>query len=154
MRRFALLFAAFVLPHLAHAQSHPLVGEWSVSYAGGMRIENGERVPMNVSGTLTVVAEGDSLVATLKSEPPAGAPPGAANRPPARFAARTVAGKVTFVHRSEATLNMNGEQSRRTAISTYVLEATADTLTGTILRQIEGLEIGSEPQPFNGKRAK
>jgi hypothetical protein len=150
MRRFALLLAALVLPRLAHAQSHPLVGEWSVSYVGGMRIENGERVPLTVKGVLTVATEGDSLIATLKSEPIEGQPA----RPPARFAAKSAAGKVTFVQRSEATLNMNGEQSKRTAISTYILEATVDTLTGTLARQIEGLDIPIEPQPFNGTRAK
>lgn len=150
MRRFALLLTALVLPRLAHAQSHPLVGEWSVSYVGGMRIENGERTPMTVKGVLTVATEGDSLIATLKTEPMEGQPA----RPPARFAGKSTAGKVTFIQRSEATLNMNGEAMKRTAISTYILEATADTLTGTLARQIEGLDIPIEPQPFNGTRAK
>jgi len=150
MRRFALLLAALVLPRLAHAQSHPLVGEWSVSYVGGMRIENDQRVPLTVKGVLSIAAEGDSLVATLKTEPPAGAPA----RPPARFAARSVSGKVTFTHRSEATLNMNGEESKRISISTYVLDAAADALTGTVTRQIEGMDFPIEPQPFTGTRVK
>lgn len=154
MRRFALLLAALVLPRLAHAQSHPLVGEWSVSYVGGMRIENDQRIPFTVKGVLTVALEGDSLVATLKSEPPAGLPAAPSPRPPARFAAKAVDGKVTFIHRSEATLNMNGQESKRTAISTYALEAKADALTGTLMRQIEGMDIPVEPQPFTGTRTK
>ncbi len=148
MRRYALLLALLVSPRLVHAQSHPLVGEWDVSYVGGMRIENGERVPVMVKGTLSITLQGDSLVAVLAAEPQEGLPA----RPPARFAARRADGKVTFVYKSEATLNMNGEQSKRTAISTYEMEATADALSGTVVRTIEGLDFPATPEPVTGKR--
>lgn len=148
MRRYALLLALLVSPRLLHAQAHPLVGDWDVSYAGGMRIENDERIPIMVKGSLSILAEGDSLVAVLTTAAQEGLPA----RPPARFAAKRVDGKVTFLYRSEATLTLNGEQSKRTAISTYQMEATGDTLTGTVVRQVEGLDFPAEPQPVTGTR--
>ncbi len=148
-RRF-LLLALALCPALAQAQAHPLVGQWDISLVAGMRIENGEQVPINAKASLNIAVEGDSLVATLKTEPVEGRPA----RPPARFAAKTTAGKVVFVQKSDAKLNMNGEEMTRTMVSTYTMEASGDALTGTISREIVGMEMPVSPQPLSGTRAK
>jgi hypothetical protein len=59
------------------------------------------------------------------------------------------------VDASTATLNTNGEESTRKAVSTYRFEVDGDTLKGTIDRTIEGLDVTmGGPQPITGKRAK
>lgn len=55
-RRIVLLLAALlvprVVPDVARAQTHPLVGEQSVTYAGGIRMEDGVQTAVMVPGTL------------------------------------------------------------------------------------------------------
>jgi hypothetical protein len=150
MRRFAFFLALSLSPQLVNAQSHPLVGEWDLSYSGGFRIENGERVPLTMKGTLSVKLQGDSLVAILTPIPQEGVPP----RPPARLAAKRVDGTVTFVYKSEAVVNLGGTESKRTAISTYAMQAAADAITGTVQRTIEGLDFPATPEPVTGTRRK
>jgi hypothetical protein len=152
MLRISLLsVAVLAFPITLAAQTHPLAGDWTVSLPGGMRVENGEPTPIMQKGTLKVVAEGDSLIATLSTEPIEGRPA----RPPSRLAAKRVDGKVTFVLRSEARLNLNGEESVRTAISTFVLDANGDVLSGSLEREVEGLSMPSMgAQPISGTRIK
>jgi nicotinamide riboside kinase len=131
-------------------QTHPLVGSWEMQLPGAVRMENGEQTITYVKGSLEVVLQGDSLIATLASEPVEGRPA----RPPARIAAKAATGPVTFTQRSEATLNMNGEEVKRTSVSTYVFTVTADDLKGTITRSIEGLDVAMAPVDISGKRTK
>lgn len=155
MRRTALLATLFLTPPLAlAAQSHALVGSWSITYPAGIRHENGVATPITGTGTLDVVQQGDSLVATLTPNPIEGQP----LRPPMRMAARTPTGEVTFVTRGSATLNLNGESRQATSVSTYVLRANGDTLEGTIERRLEGVDdlpLAPQPaQPVTGVRTK
>ena len=155
MRRTALLATTlFAAPLALAAQSNALVGSWSVSYAAGMRNENGVATPITGTGTLDVVQQGDSLVATLTPNPIEGQP----TRPPMRMATRTPTGDVTFVTRGSATLNLNGESRQATSVSTYVLRANGDTLEGTIERRLEGVDdlpLAPQPaQPVTGTRKK
>lgn len=151
MRPTALLPTLFLLPAALAAQAHPLVGDWAVDVPAGMRIQNDEAVPVMAKGTLTVVAEGDSLIATLKLEPHDDQP----SRSPTRLAAKVTAGAVTFVSKSEAKMNMNGEETTHIAISTYTFESSGDTLKGTVAREIEGVDLSmGGPQPITGKRVK
>lgn len=138
-------------PVVVQAQAHPLAGKWTIEYAGGMRIENGEHTPILAKALLTITEVGDSLVATVHMEPNPDIPP----RPDARFAALKVPGsEVTFKQRSEAKLNMNGEEHTATAISTWVLRVSGDALTGTLGRELEGMDLEMPPpQPVTGRRA-
>lgn len=148
---YQLLSAAVVAVSAATLiQTHPLVGEWEMQLPGAVRMENGQQTITYVKGTLEVVLQGDSLIATLASEPVEGRPP----RPPARLAAKAASGSVSFTQRSEATMNMNGEEVKRTSLSTYVFTATADELKGTITRSIEGLDMAMAPVDISGKRTK
>jgi hypothetical protein len=134
------------------AQDHALVGTWTISYPAGMRMTNGAPTPITATGTLTFVVQGDSLVGTLVTDPIEGAPA----RPPSRMAARTAAGEMTFVQRSPAQVNMNGEVREATGVSTWTLRVAGDALSGTVARRIEGLEgvqLPEQPaQPVTGQR--
>lgn len=134
------------------AQDHPLVGAWTVSYTGGMRMQNGAPTPIPVTGTLTFTVQGDSLVGTLALDPIEGIPA----RAPSRMAARIAEGAVTFVQRSTATVTINGESREATGVSTWTLSANGDALTGTVQRRLEGLDdvqLPDQPaQQVTGKR--
>jgi hypothetical protein len=149
----AILSAAALaaLPIAAAAQSHPLVGAWKVDYAGGMQLENGVATPIRRTGTMTIEAKGDSLIATLVADASDGAPP----RPAARLAGKSASGAVTFVSRSQATLNINGAEQQATSVATWTLEAHGDELEGTVARKLEGVDTPSGgPQPVTGTRLK
>lgn len=146
-----VLAALFALaPLAARAQAHPLAGKWTIEYAGGMRIENGEPTPILAKALLTITEVGDSLIATVRMEPNPNLPP----RPEGRFAALKAAGnEITFKQRSEAKLNTNGEERTMTAVSTWILKADGEALTGTLGRELEGMDMPlPPPQPVTGRR--
>jgi len=150
MRPSILLASLLLAPAVLAAQAHPIVGTWDVSVPAGMRMENGEATPIMAKGSFVFSVVGDSLIGTLKSEPLEGMPP----RPASRVAAKLAPGTVTFVSKSEAKLNMGGEEMTRTAVSTWIFEVTGDALKGTVERAIEGVEMAmGGPQPVTGKRA-
>lgn len=150
MRRLAVL-SALLIPAALSAQANPLIGSWSATIPAGAKMENGEVTPLFASGTITVRAEGDSLIAMVKVDSSEGRPP----RPASRLAAKATSGAVTFIAKGEAKVNINGEESTHASVSTYVLEATGDTLKGTLKREIEGMDMGmNETQPITGKRVK
>lgn len=152
-RRSLIVLAALLMltPLAAQAQAHPLAGRWTIEYAGGMRIENGEPTPILAKALLTITEVGDSLVATVRMEPNPNLPP----RPEGRFAALKASGsEITFKQRSEAKINTNGEERTMTAISTWVLKADGDALSGSLGRELEGMEMPlPPPQPVTGRRA-
>jgi hypothetical protein len=150
MRQAILLSACLLLPGTLAAQAQqPLVGSWAVTVPAGMRMEHGVATPMQATGALTVRVEGDSLIGTLKMEPFEDAP----DRPADRLTAKFAAGAVVFISRSVAN---NGQGETATLVSTYSLEATGDTLKGTLTRALEGYvtAAGDRPQPISGKRVK
>jgi hypothetical protein len=156
MRRTTLMSAALLIFPLAlSAQSHPLVGEWKVDLVVGGRMGNGGAVePLRGTGTLTVQAVGDSLVATMAIDSVAGRP----MRPPTRMATALKAGEVIFVSRGTATLSMNGESREAVSVSTYTFRVNGDALDGTMARALEGVEgvqlPAQPPQPVTGVRKK
>jgi len=133
------------------AQQQSLVGTWNLSYPAGMRIENGEATPLMATGVLTVMTTDDSLIGNLTTNPSDDIP----ERPPTRLAGvATGAGETTFVSRSEARLNINGEVQKATVVSSWKLGVTGDSLAGTVERKIDGFDMGnSGPQPVSGVRA-
>ena len=145
----ALLLAA---PAAAAAQSHPLVGKWAIEYAGGTRIENDEVTHFMLKGTLTIAAQGDSLVGTLEIIPAEGMHAGSASR----LAARRTDGPVGFETKGQVRFNENGEMSTREIVVTWKLNASGDVLDGTATRRVAGMDglPGGEPQPVKGTRVK
>jgi hypothetical protein len=146
----ALALGLTITAPAASAQGHPLAGRWTVEYQRGMRNENGEMTPIMGTATLTLELLGDSLVGTLA---PAAGDQG--NTPPAqRFAAKAGAGVATFVVKSQATINMNGELSTREMTLTWDLSASGDALTGTMRREVQDTDVSAEPSPVKGTRLK
>jgi hypothetical protein len=132
------------------AAPHPLVGTWKVDFPAGMRVENGAVTPVRVNGTMTVEAQGDSLIATLVADPSGDVP-----RRPIRLAAKSQDGDVTFITRSQVTVNINGSSQQGTSVATWILSAKDDKLDGTVDRKLEGIEgPAAGPQPISGTRAK
>ncbi|MFN0180176.1 MAG: hypothetical protein ACKVZ0_15355 [Gemmatimonadales bacterium] len=150
MFRATLLATAVAFaPSTSTAQGHPLIGAWSITFPAGMRIENGTPTPITRTGKFTVVAQGDSLIATLATDPADGLPP----RPDARLATKAGPGDVVFIHRSTARININGNEREATSISTWTLSVMGDKLEGTVTRQVEGMDAPSAgPQPVTGTR--
>lgn len=146
------ILLCLVLNSSALAAQQPLIGTWQVSFTAGMRIENGEATPLKATGLLTVVAQGDSLIGELATNPAPDLPA----RPPARLTAKaTDGGEAVFVSRSEATVSMNGDERKATVVSMWRLAVKGDSLSGTVERKLEGFEMGSQaPQPLTGVRAK
>lgn len=133
------------------AQESPLVGRWSVSYAGGATMDNGVMTPIMATGVLVISAKADSLVGELTMDPS----PELGSRPMVRMAAGKGAGEATFTSLSEATISMNGDEQQAKVISTWKLSVSGDSLTGTVERQIEGFAVGNQPpQPLTGTRQK
>src|SRR5690606_18838443 len=92
-----------LLPVAAGAQAHPLVGTWEVIYPIGFEIDGPDQRAraIDATGTLTVTATDDSLIAVLVTPPREGFP----TRPPSRFTTpRTDVWPVRFEQRSPATI--------------------------------------------------
>jgi len=133
------------------AQQSPFAGTWKLSYPAGATVENGVSTPIFAKGTLVVRTQGDSLIGILNMEADPALPP----RPEQRLAAPATAPAATFLARSEATINMNGEESKATVISTWKLAVKGDSLTGTVERVLEGFEGANQPpQAVTGVRKK
>lgn len=149
MSRSLLLAALMAAPVVAiAAQDHPLVGGWKITYAGGVRVENGASTPIEATARLTVEAQGDSLIAHFVPDPVDGR-----TRPPFRLAARNATGAVTFIQRSEATVTMGGSAQSSAVTTRWTLMVSGDTIDGTIDRSIEGLPMPTGgPQPVSGTR--
>lgn len=152
MLRATITLTAFLAAAPLAAQSNPLVGKWDIDFPGGARIENGEVTTLMAKGTLEIVVQGDSLIATLNVIPSAeiGA------RPPSRLAARRTDGEATFVQKSQARMNVNGEESVHEITTTWALHAAGDALEGTLARSgaMEMMGGAVPPQPVKGTRAK
>lgn len=123
------------------AQQSPFAGTWRISYPVGATIENGVVTPIMGAGTLVVAAVADSLIGELNMDPDPELPP----RPMQRLSAPAAAPAATFIARSEATLNMNGEESKVAVISTWRLTVKGDSLSGTVERVLEGFEDANQP---------
>jgi hypothetical protein len=116
-----------------------------------MRMEDGNAITLMATGLLTIEVKDDSLIGNLVTNPSPDVPA----RPPARLAARVTAGEAVFVSRTQARLRINGDERHATAVSTWTLRASEDSLGGTVERRLEGLEMGNQgPQPVRGIRQK
>ena len=146
----ALTALVTTLPAALPAQNHALVGTWAIEYPGSMRNDGGTITAITMKGQLAVEQLGDSLIATLVTEAPAGSPP----RPPLRLATKRADGDAAFVHHAEATVTVNGEASVRTSVSTWTFRTAGDDLSGSLDRKLEGMTQGTGPQALSGKRVK
>jgi len=134
------------------AQAPSLAGAWQVSYPRGTMIENGEATVMWGTGTLTIVAQGDSLIGTLAADPV----PNVTPKPPVRLAGKAASPEAIFISNSEATLNMNGDMKTATVVSTWTLAVKGDSLVGTVDRKLQGYDMGDDQpaQAVKGARKK
>ena len=154
MFRGILSCAAFVATLIGtrplDAQSaSPLVGRWALEWELGRVSPNDPRA-ITANGTLTVVASGDSLIATFEVQRRSD---GRALPAPFTAGGRGTATGTTFVQTQEARLNMNGEELVRQVRVTWNLRAVGDTLTGEMQREIEGLMTGAAlGTPVTGSR--
>lgn len=147
------LAALFLLPvarPLTAQSSHPLVGTWTVTYERGRRNENGEVTRLMGEGRLQLQSSGDSLLATLT----VGARPDGSVPPPATFGGRVSGDSAVFMQKQSVRINMNGEESTRDVVLTWVLRAEGDALTGTLKRDMAAMPEAPEPSPVTGKRVK
>ena len=105
-------------------------------------------------GKLTVTQDQDSLTATIERAPGEGptAPAGAATTLQLR-GAMTPQGAV-FTQKRIASIISNGEAAKREIVVTWVLNATGDTLTGTLATLIEGGPPSSGPAKITGTRVR
>lgn len=135
----------------AHAQSTaPLIGTWDIEYQRGQRIENGEVTAVMGKAVMLIAPSGDSLLATLKQSPrPDGTPV-----PDAIIGGRVSNGSAVFVQKLSAQMNMNGDVRTVDGKATWTLQATGDTLSGSVLREIPMMPVAAEPSPVKGTRAK
>ncbi len=132
------------------AQQQPLVGAWKIIFPAGAQVQDGMRTVITATGTLTISAVGDSLVADLVTDP---SPDFPKPRPPARFAAKSIPGDVVFLSNRKATINMNGVEHEANVVNVWILGAKGDSLVGTLEHKIEG-EPSNEPEPVTGVRQK
>ena len=149
MRR-ALVFALALAASSLQAQQHPLVGSWQVSFLAGMSIENGVETPIIGTGTLTIEAQGDSLIGTLVRD----LIPEIGERPPARLAGVADGEVVTLISATTANLTVNGASQTAPVVSTWKLTAKGDALEGTVARTIEGFDEMARPTAVTGTRNK
>jgi len=149
-RFYAALF--LIAPFASNdTQSHPLAGKWNIEYVAGHRVENDVSTPVLAKASLALAVVGDSLVGTMVGTPLPGAPA----RPPSRFAAKRIDGRVTFIVHSEATINRNDEMSTAKVISTWVLSAANDAIEGTVTREIIGVDAPNPgPLAVKGTRVR
>lgn len=138
-----------VAPSLVHAQGAPaLLGSWSITYERGRRIENDQVTKVMGEGRLQLAESGDSLLATLAAGPrPDGSVP-----PPAVFGGRVAGDSAVFTQKQSVRININGEESTRDIVLTWVLRAKGDALTGTLSRAMPDMAEPPEPSPVTGTR--
>lgn len=135
----------------AHAQAAPpLIGTWDIEYQRGQRIENGEATAIMGKGVITIAQSGDSLLATLKQGP---RPDGTAV-PDVVIGGRLSNGSAVFVQKLSAQMNLNGDVRTVEGKATWTLQATGDTMTGTVMREVPMMPAAAEPSPVKGTRAK
>ncbi|MDX2194530.1 MAG: hypothetical protein NW201_14385 [Gemmatimonadales bacterium] len=147
-RLAALLVPLVTVATALSAQAHPLVGKWAVEYEGGVQISNGERTTFRLKAELVVEAEGDSLIATMRTEPPMGM----SARPPTRMSAVRAAGPARFLRKSIAAVNTNGDERSMEVVSRWTLEARGDDLTGQFEVVNGGPDGDTSPRTVKGKR--
>lgn len=148
MRMLLSCCALLSLPlHAERVQTHPLVGQWTVSAPTQVRGENGLPTTITLKGKLEVAARGDSLLATLQMDAVPGQPPSKQ----LRMAAAQRAGAVHFVNVSTATLRGNGDELSRDATTTYTFEIKDNQLVGSISIDIPGVP-DIPPRALSGSR--
>ncbi|HWA17076.1 MAG TPA: hypothetical protein VG817_11615 [Gemmatimonadales bacterium] len=150
MRRAAVLLSLVAFP-LA-AQDAPHLGTWKLNLPVGARMENGAATTIMGSGTLTIERVGDSLVGALTLDPMPDMPP----RPSSRLVApATGETEVTFTSTGTGTIKANGVEQQLVSVSTWILRANGDSLSGTVERRMQGVAMPmGGPQPLTGTRTR
>ncbi len=148
----ALLAFATVATLPLHAQATPLLGKWTIEYARGVRMENGEQTPIMGTGTLTITQDADSLVGTIDGS----ARPDGSMAPATKLTGRIARGSAVLVSTSKAKMNINGDVTDIDVVVTWTLQATGDALSGTMQRAMNAAipMPDTPPSPVKGTRLK
>jgi hypothetical protein len=109
---------------------------------------NGEATIITGKGTVSIAQTGDSLVATFETGPR----PDGTTAPPSTAIGRMTPDGAVFVQKQTVTVNMNGDEQQREITATWTLQASGDTLTGTIARTVPGMADGPPPGAVKGTR--
>ena len=145
----ALALATIVAAPMTAQGTNPVVGKWDIEYERGRRVENDVPTPIMGKGTLTIVQQGDSLVATLEPGP---RPDGSAS-PPSTAGGRMTAAGAVFAMKRSATMNTNGQMSIQELTLTWTLQASGDTITGTMKMEMPHEDEPAAASPVKGTRA-
>jgi hypothetical protein len=149
----AVITAVLTAPTTLSAQpSAPIVGSWNLEWEIGRSRADGGATAVIATGTMSIVADGDSLVATLTTSSRSDGAP--ITRPTATFGGRRIDGGATFTQVSESMLTMNGEARVQRSISLWTITVSGDQLTGQLKRSIEGLMIEIPSVPVKGWRTR
>lgn len=125
-----------------------IVGQWTIEYERGRQLENGVATPIMGTAGLSIVARGDSLVATLTPGPRLdGSQP-----PPSVMTGRLSGDTVTFVQKVQAQMTVNGEARTTELTLTWKLTARGDALGGTLQRDLPMMADASAPTSVKGSR--
>ncbi len=150
-RHFATCLLAAALSAPLPAQTpNPLVGTWSVEYEVGRRMEDGQATSIMGKGTFTIVSSGDSLLVTIQAPPR----PDGSVVPPSTVGARISNGTAVINQKQTARMNINGEVTVHEVTITWNLQASGDTLSGTMAREIPMMSEPLAPSPVKGTRVK
>jgi hypothetical protein len=120
--RRALLGMLVCIPRLVAAQSHPLVGAWNITMSSPPR---GDGNVFTLKALVTVTLVGDSLIATIREEVPAGVPVSEE-----RFAGAPTGGTVRMSRDFIASMGAGGERVSGKMTSTFWFDVKGDALSG------------------------
>lgn len=151
----ATTFAIALSSSAVIAQTPAIVGSWDIEYAAGQRVQNGESTPIMAKGKLTITQRGDSLVASLVRASMGAAPPPPTGATGAIEMHGTLGkGGAVFIEKRNATVNVNGEAAQKEITLTWVLNASGDSLTGTLATVIRDGPPAREPAKVTGTRVR
>lgn len=147
----AALFATSVVLTSAPIEAQAptaLLGNWSIEFERGRRMENGEATITMGTGKLAITQSGDSLLATFDMGPR----PDGSSAPPSTVGGRMMPAGAVFVQKQTVQVNMNGDLQTREITLTWTLQANGDVLTGTLGRALATRDEPLPPTAVKGKR--
>ena len=147
----SLLVATLLLAApMAQAQgTASSVGTWKIEYARGQRMQNDVLTPVMGTGTLVIVAKGDSLMGTLETGPR----PDGTVAPPSQLLGVKTADGARLVQKRQVSVSMNGEQSTVEMTITWELHVTGDAISGSLSAVSANGELPPLDGPVKGTRA-
>ena len=133
-----------VRPATIVAQPTPLIGQWTIDWELGRRIENDDVQVIRATGVLTVKAVGDSLEATIDMKSRSDGRPAA---PSLTLKGKASATGGAFSQVQQLRFNANGDERTVDVNVSWTLNAAGDALTGEIVRDVPADMAPMGPMP-------